>query len=176
MLNAAAATLAERCTLLQNVYVHLLFWHVSLRSASRNRNVDYEPFISQLKLPEISWDEEKVLFGFFFFSSRAFFLTDHSGSHRTLREREDALLNERLPRYCSWKFLVMRGSLDFISFALYLAYFLFLNYKRSRTWVKCGLLKALPSSFLRCCLYDCTWTHTHFSLHHVCKYIPANLM
>lgn len=53
-LNAAAAALAVRCALPYYVYVHLLFWHVSPGSASRNKNVDYEPFISQSKLPEIS--------------------------------------------------------------------------------------------------------------------------
>lgn len=63
-------------------------------------------------------------------------------------KREADLLKARLPRYCSWKFLVMGRSLDFVPFGLYLAYILFLNYKRSGTWVKCGLLKALPSSFL----------------------------
>lgn len=94
-------------------------------------------------------------------------------SHGTVAKSEGALLKERLPRHCIWKLLVMAGSLDLLSLAIYFAYFLFLNCK-SGTWVKCGLLKALPTSYVLCCMYEYTCTRAHFACHYVCKYIPVN--
>lgn len=94
-------------------------------------------------------------------------------SHGTVAKSEVALLKERLPRHCIWKLLVMAGSLGLLSLAVYLAWFLFLNHKHG-TWIKCGLLKALLSSFPLCCVYEYTCTHAHFSCHYVCKYITVN--
>lgn len=73
------------------------------------------------------------------------------------------------------EFFSNEGLTRFAPLAIYLACFLSLEHKKRRTWVKCDLLEALPSSFLSFCLYEYTCTHTHFSCHHICKYIPVNI-
>lgn len=109
-----------------------------------------------------------------FFSSRTFFpdwsfriSRDYYGEGRCPSQRKTSKI----------KFLEIFSNEGFTRFHSLCFIFSLLSgfYKMSRRWVKCGLLKALPS-FLWCCLYDCTWTHTHFSLHRGCKYISANLM